>query len=471
MKKFTFLLIWFGLLSFGAVAQFSSVTSLSSVSVNTDTKDKPQSKVWTYDGRFWTVLTTSSGTFVYRLDGPTWKSVLKLTSSDYGRADCKMAGNVTHILMYRGTSSFLYSIEYVPGSATYKPWTRRTAKASVSLDSGVETATIDIDGTGRMWLASDGSSKINVRYSDSPYSSWSSPITLASSVKDDDICAIIAMPALRKIGVLWSNQATKRFGFRTHADGTSPATWTADEVPASQSALNVGGGLGDDHLNMKVSSNGTLYCAVKTSYDNTSYPRIALLVRRPAGTWDRLYEVNRQLGTRPIVLLNEAAGKLKVIYTSSESNGDILYKESSLSNIAFSRQFTLISGSYNFATSTKNPYTGQTVVLASNSSRVLGILGKDTGATLANSETELTAYPSPFSASATIRYKLPESGQYSITLHDNQGNPNKVLKQGHAEANEEGTVALENTNLPHGLYILRLQTLTGAATLRLVHKP
>ena len=75
-------------------------------------------------------------------------------------------------------------------------------------------------------------------------------------------------------------------------------------MPASASALNVGLGMADDHLNVAVASDGTLYAAVKTSYDTAGYPKIALLVRRPNGTWDPLYEVD-QSGTRGIVLLNE----------------------------------------------------------------------------------------------------------------------------------------------------------------------
>ena len=117
-----------------------------------------------------------------------------------------------------------------------------------------------------MWVAWEGAQNVYVSWSDSPYSTWSSPITIATGVTTDDICAIIAMPG--KIGVLWSNQNTQRFGFRTHVNSeTDPSIWTTDEVPASQSALDVGLGMADDHLNMKVGSDGTLYCAVKTSYD------------------------------------------------------------------------------------------------------------------------------------------------------------------------------------------------------------
>lgn len=82
-----------------------------------------------------------------------------------------------------------------------------------------------------------------------------------------------------------------------------PLQWMADELPASQSALDVGNRMADDHLIMKVAADGTLYCTVKTSYDTNNFPQISLLVRRPGGTWDDLYLV-ADSGTRGIALLN-----------------------------------------------------------------------------------------------------------------------------------------------------------------------
>ena len=115
----------------------------------------------------------------------------------------------------------------------------------------------------------------------------------------DDIEVITALPN-GTVGVFWSNQNTRRFGFRTHVDGEPATTWSVNEVPASQSALNVGSGMADDHMNVAVASDSTLYVAIKTSYDTSDYPKMALLVRRPDGTWDDLYPVDNT-GTRPLV--------------------------------------------------------------------------------------------------------------------------------------------------------------------------
>ncbi|KAA9345591.1 T9SS type A sorting domain-containing protein [Adhaeribacter soli] len=474
MKNFTILLVCFGLFSFRALAQFSSVTSLNSLSVNENTAAKPQSKVWKHDGKFWAVLSNSNGTYIWVLDGKSWKNKLKLTS-DKGRADCKVVGKVVHILLFQGSSSELYSAEYDNVDETYKPWSKRKSRSKVSLDSGVETATIDIDTNGRMWLASDSKNKINVRWSDSPYEKWSSPITLADNITDDDISSVIAFPNSGQIGVFWSNQKTEDFGFKMHTDGASPSSWSSDEKPGSKYAKNVGDGFADDHMNLKLGSNGTLYVAMKTSYDKSGYPRLGLLVRRPTGSWDKLYEVSEK-GTRAILVLNEAADKMRVIYTEVEDGGDILYRESRISSIDFGKSRTLIKGTYNDATSSKDSYAGSTIIIASSNSKAVSILGTDQLAAPEPEmvapvlQPELAAFPNPFFDNATLKFTMPETGEYTIALYDAQGNQSRILKHGTAEAGEAGIVEVDAHDLPRGLYVVRLQTAHDAATLRVMHE-
>ena len=129
--------------------------------------------------------------------------------------------------------------------------------------------------------------------------------------------------------------------------------------------------MADDHMNVAVASDGTLYAAVKTSYDTAGYPKMALLVRRPVGTWDNLYGLDES-GTRPIVLLDEANGVLTVIYTQSEGNNPIVYRQSALGTIAFDGRKTLQSGSYNDVSSTKQNYTAEFVTIFSNGTVTAG---------------------------------------------------------------------------------------------------
>ena len=209
-----------------------------------------------------------------------------------------------------------------------------------------------------------------VYYSDSPYGTWGGPITLGT-VNSDDISVVTALPN-GTIGVFWSNQNADRFGFRYHVDDDPVSTWSVDEIPASQSAIEgVGTGMADDHLNFAVASDSTIYVAVKTSYDTSGYPKMALLVRRPNGTWDDLYPVD-EAGTRPLVLLDEVHGVLSYIYTSSEGNNPIVYQQSSTASIAFDGRKTLRAGSYNDVSSMKADYNSEFVVIYGNGTEVAG---------------------------------------------------------------------------------------------------
>jgi uncharacterized repeat protein (TIGR01451 family) len=349
-------------------------TTLDSKPATASTGEKPQSKVWTYAGSWFAVFPTttagasSAGTWVWRLVGTTWTEVLRLSTRTNTHADVLVDGPLVHILLWAGNNSQLSSIEYV--GVTYKPWADRSTSVDISLP-GSETATIALDSTGEMWLATRASNvNIVVYHSAPPYSTWDGPIVLETGVFDDDIEVITALPN-GSVGVFWSNQITKRFGFRTHVDGGPATTWSVNEVPASQSALNVGSGMADDHMNVAVASDSTLYVAIKTSYDSSSYPKMALLVRRPDGTWDDLYPVDNS-GTRPLVLLDENNDSLIFIYTSSEGNNSIVYQQTSTQRIAFDESRLLRSGSFNDVSSMKSNIKDGFVVIYSTSTEISG---------------------------------------------------------------------------------------------------
>lgn len=383
---------------------------LQPIPVSATTGEKPQSKVWHYAGTWWAVLPTTSvtptGTWLWRLESDhTWTSVLRLSASTGVQADAKRVGNVTHILLH-GSAPQLVSVEYVPATNTYVAWSVRPTPTSISL-SGSEIATIDIDSTGRMWLATESGTNVHVHYADSPYAAFTGPIALATNIATDDIAVVTALPDAT-VGVLWSNQATQRFGFKRHVDGADPTAWSADEVPADGSALPIGAGMADDHLNVAVATDGTLYAAVKTSYDSAGYAKIALLVRRPnvippADPWDPLYTVDTA-GTRGIVLLNESTGTVRVIYTASEGANDIVYRESALSPIAFGTRQSLMAGSLNDPTSTKEKWGNEVVVLASGGGSAPGVLitsGAPTTTTSSSTSTSTTTSTSTSTTATT----------------------------------------------------------------------
>ncbi|MFO7719647.1 MAG: fibronectin type III domain-containing protein, partial [Gillisia sp.] len=423
MKNLTISLICVLFIIFKIEAQsgFTSITNLDPVPVSTDTGEKPQAKVWSYAGKHWAVLPNSSGTHLWRLDGRTWINVLRLSNRTSSKADTKKLGNAAHILLFQGASSQLVSVEYSEVLGTYQLWSKRTSTVGLKMESSTKTATIDIDGNSRMWLAYNGSNNIIVKWSDSPYNNWSAPITLANTVTLGDISAVIALPG--KVGVFWSDQNAKRFGFRTHTDGANPTSWSANEVPASQSAQNVGSGMADDHMNLAVASDGTLYSAVKTSYDRSGFPVIALLVRRPSGVWDNLYNVSGH-GTRPIVILNEELNKVRVIYPEKNGGGVMYYRESSTSNISFGQEFTLINGVSNNPTSSKDVFTSEVVVLASTNTHAVGVLATE-GNLIPELQPPLLSSPTNFSnnlsTSPTLSWNPSDGAEkYEVQVSENE---------------------------------------------------
>ena len=347
---------------------------------------KPQSKVWYYGNYWWAVIPVEAegidpaGTYLWRLDGTSFTKILKLSDSTNTFADAKSLGNVTHILVVQGVddevaipNAELVSIQFKdnsPSPPTYEPWSVRSSNVPITLDPTFnEAATIDIDSQGKMWLASDANFQINVRWSNSPYNSWSSPITLNTghNVSGDDLCALTAFEG-NKIGVLWSNQYEDEFQFRYHNDLDDPGTWSSLEIPVS--ASSPGKGVADDHINLAVGSDGSIYAAIKTSYNDGSSGNttIGLLVRRPglvdSDNWEALHEVTNDYGTRPIALLNESENKIFVIFHPL-GDGDILYKYSSASSISFPSTVGILDDSDNYQdlTSTKQSFTDEVLIL------------------------------------------------------------------------------------------------------------
>ncbi|MET0636791.1 MAG: T9SS type A sorting domain-containing protein [Chitinophagaceae bacterium] len=385
------------------------LTPLNTLSILMNTPEPQQSKVWTYAGRFWTVLGASSGTNIYRLDGTTWTSVFSLASGNFVKADIKVVGNVTHIMVYKGSSSVLYSVEYDVPTNKYKLWNVRKTRVDFTLESANQTVTIDIDGTGRMWMASDGSKDVNLRWSDAPYSVWSGPVKLDINTSTTDLCAVVALPLSNQIGVFWSNKITKRFGFKTHNDGADPNDWSADEAPGAAGALNIGAGLAENQFNIKVSSNGRVYATVKTAYNTAGNTQVGLLVRQPSGTWDPLQQVTVFSGINPTVIINDSLSVLKVIYKMPSG---IVYRQSALNPVAFGAEQPLISGAYDFPSAAKNPYNSQMVVIASTTSVAAGVLIKDTvevGADVLPPVTQSINRQSPLqqtTSSASLTYRI-----------------------------------------------------------------
>ncbi len=358
------LVIWAGFIR--PVLAQETWTLLPGIATSDDTGEKPQSKAWFHGHTWWTALPSnaagSARMWLFRLEPDnTWTPILQIASVG-GKADVKVDGDLAHVLIV-GSTPELVSLEYNAASRTYQLWSQRTTPTPVVVG---DTATIDVDSTGRMWMATQfGGGDVRTYYSDPPYLSFAGPVVLDTSIQSD-ISAITALPN-HTIGVFWTNQNTDRLDFRVHVDGADPNTWLSDEVPSVASGNPTG--LADNHVNLAVASDGTLYVAFKGSHTSGQVPRIGLLVRHPqgatGGTWDPLYFVDPDTGTRPIVVLDENLQRLRVFFTSTA--GVLYMRESNAWPISFGPAQAVMSGSLNNATSTKAPWAGRLVVLASNS--------------------------------------------------------------------------------------------------------
>jgi hypothetical protein len=101
--------------------------------------------------------------------------------------------------------------------------------------------------------------------------------------------------------------------------------------------------MSDDHLNVAVGSDGTLYATVKTSYDTDGMPLVACLIRRPRGKWDAFHNIDDE-GSRGIMVLDESAGECHAIYTSYRDS-TIVSRSSATDSIAFGRRKVLMEAS------------------------------------------------------------------------------------------------------------------------------
>lgn len=176
----------------------------------------------------------------------------------------------------------------------------------------VETATIARDGSGRWWIVYNYRRKMWARtVRNTAGDDWTEPIAVSEQLaSQDDICAVAAMPG--GVGVIWSDQDHEAVYFRRHSNEAAPESWEAIEI-AEQ-----GGKTADDHINLTVAGDGTLYAATKNSVDRIDQPQQVLRVRDPRGKWSNYpYALltREHQPTRPIVQLLGDPARLYLLHT------------------------------------------------------------------------------------------------------------------------------------------------------------
>jgi Bacterial Ig-like domain len=352
-------------------------------SVTRPSEDKPQSKLWYTGGTWWALMVNSGGSLVHiheLMPDHTWRNTgvqVDTRVNSTGDALWSPADN-TLFVASRATGSNLQVNRF-----SYNPTSRSWAQDAgfpVSVDSGggSESATIDRDSQGLLWVTYTRASRVWVAHStNTSGTAWTAgflPAVPDTVIKFDDLSALIAFGT--SVGVMWSDQESGAFRFAIHRDGDPDNVWRTED------AL-VGPYLADDHLNLKQlvgGPQGRVYAAIKTSANDsaTASPGdtlVGVLTRTEAadgtGTW-ALAPAGTVADdhTRPLIMIDSTNQELYFFATAPGQGGDIFYKKTPLSNVQFGpgrgTPFVDAAPVVNNATGAKDPVTAQTglVVLA-----------------------------------------------------------------------------------------------------------
>ncbi len=420
--------------------------------VSRPSQDKPQSKLWYHDGAWWALMVNAGGTQVRvheLLPDHTWRDTGTVIDS---------RANSTGDAMWSARDGKLWVASRASGSnlqvsrSSYDPVTRSwTVDAgfplSLNTGGGSESATIDQDSRGRLWVTYTRGSRVWVAHSsDSAGASWTAPFQPAvpdTVISSDDLSALIAFGD--SVGVMWSDQQSGAFRFAIHDNAAPDNVWRVED------ALS-GTGLADDHINLKQlvgDPQGRIFAAVKTSAGDATGAApgdtlVGVLTRVPGaggvGQWS-LAPAGTVADdhTRPMIMVDATNQELYFFATAPETGGDIFYKRAPLANITFpagrGQKFVDAPFAVNDAAGAKDPVTAQTglVVIASSTAQgryahaemqLAGSPPTDTTApTVTSRSPAVDATGVPGTATVTAGFSEPVQGvdATSLTLTDPSG--------------------------------------------------
>lgn len=344
---------------------------------NRATAEKPESKLWYNDGRWWaTLFSPAAGAQrIHRLDPVTrsWVDTgVEVDARPRSRQDVLVDGSKLYIASrFGGTPAQNRLLRY-----SYNSFGRTYALDAgfpVSIPGGgAETITIAKDSRGTLWIAYTLGRRVLESHTLGSDTAWSTPAVLpvseGTTVGADDIAAVVALPSA--IGVFWNSHVTSSFYFAVHTDGLSASDPAAWRVEVATRSANVA----DDHMNLKVAPDGRVFVVVKTDRTGPDATTIGLLVRAPDGTWSPLYKVaNLAVDPSRAQCLIDVSSRRVFVFYSAHSSG-IFYKASDMDTIAFSEGIGIpfmtsaATGDLNNPTTTKQNVTAATGIAVVGSS-------------------------------------------------------------------------------------------------------
>jgi hypothetical protein len=374
------------------------------------TGEKPESKLWWHDGRWWGSLFSPANNeyriHYYDVGNHNWVATATVIDNRLDtRADVLWDGAanklyiVSHVKVENPGKindpdnwARLYRYSYDAGAKTYS--LEGGFPVTVNHDK-TETVVIDKDSAGRLWITyvsrEQGSSQyqVYVNVSTNDGLTWDTPFALSfgeATVASDDISSLIAFSDSggAKIGIMWSSHISSKFYFATHSDSSAPqADWNLETInfpfhfPAN------------DHMNLAVTSSGQVLAAVKSNpYGNDPDPLVLVVARDADGSYSfHPVSLVRDQDTRPIVVINGERNEAHVFATGKTGGGSVCQWiaeiPSPLSSMAFvtadcpaapqAGAATIVLGDQTYnrisnVTSTKQRVNGQTnlLILASD---------------------------------------------------------------------------------------------------------
>jgi hypothetical protein len=276
--------------------------------------DKPQSKLWHHAGSWWAAMNGADRIGIYELVSFAWIERDSVGPPAQpilmgGTTDVLWDGSSVYIAAYDSVAARLYKYAWVDSTRDYVP--QPGFPRLIPTGAGSETIAITKDGAGRLWSVCETNFNIEVRYTTVADTVWAGPIVLGTLVAPDDIAAIVTVNG--QVGVLWSNQSDWAFYFRAHLDGDAPEVWSAQETVLE------GVQLSDDHISLAADASGRVFASLKDQFD-----RLILARRNLDATWTTNMDVQYgNLGTRPIVLIDDAQSKVYVFYTRWPTGGHV----------------------------------------------------------------------------------------------------------------------------------------------------
>ena len=269
------------------------------------TSEKPQSKLWYTDGSWFTGLWVDPAGVVnpqyriHRLNQAThaWVDMgvsvdlRQKTHADYlwaeGTKTLWVASAVTPAPGQTGDATKIFKYSYSTVTKTYTAAAGYpkdipgTASTSVpAFEGGAIAVTLALDSDGTLWAAWAKNSDVLSSRSTDLGDTWSAPVKVPVQTNpirpnggDGDLAAVISFG--NKIGIMWSDHdglpspSDDGFYFAVIAAGADPmvaANWSLEELPTLVPGADPRE-VADDHINLKVAGDGTLYMVGKTGKD------------------------------------------------------------------------------------------------------------------------------------------------------------------------------------------------------------